>query len=140
VRRALPRHVRVRHLGHEAEAAAAGARPHGHQAALLDGAARPAALRIRDQVDLESGSSPRSQRARVPELLSTRYLSGAETLFKGIYRLQPGHVLVFERGVATTRQWWDVPVGNRVPDVESLSDEQAVSQFRRGSRTPCGRG
>jgi asparagine synthase (glutamine-hydrolysing) len=66
----------------------------------------------------------------IPELLSTRYLSGAETLFKGIYRLQPGHVLVFERGVATTRQWWDVPVGQSRPDVERLSDEEAVSQFR----------
>ena len=66
----------------------------------------------------------------IPELLSTRYLSGAETLFKGIYRLQPGHVMVFERGVPTTRQWWDVPVGKSRPEVERLSDEEAVSQFR----------
>jgi asparagine synthase (glutamine-hydrolysing) len=66
----------------------------------------------------------------IPELLSTRYLSGAETLFKGIHRLMPGHVLVFEKGVATTREWWDVPVGVRSPAVERLSDEEAVAQFR----------
>ena len=66
----------------------------------------------------------------IPELLSTRYLSGAETLFKGIYRLQPGHVLTFEYGVATPRQWWDVPVGKARPEIARLSDEEAVSQFR----------
>jgi asparagine synthase (glutamine-hydrolysing) len=66
----------------------------------------------------------------IPELLSTRYLSGAETLFKGIHRLLPGHLLVFERGVATTRQWWDVPVGRRNPALDGLADSQIVEQFR----------
>jgi asparagine synthase (glutamine-hydrolysing) len=80
---------------------------------------------------LESGlvAAEANDRA-IPELLSTRYLSGAETLFKGIYRLQPGHLLVFENGVATTRQWWDVPVGKPRPDIAGLSDEDAVSEFR----------
>jgi asparagine synthase (glutamine-hydrolysing) len=66
----------------------------------------------------------------IPELLSTRYLSGAETLFKGIYRLQPGHLLTFEHGVATPRQWWDVPVGKVRPEIARLSDREAVSEFR----------
>ena len=80
---------------------------------------------------LESGivSAEANDRA-IPELLSTRYLSGAETLFKGIYRLQPGHLLTFEHGVATPRQWWDVPVGKARPDIAGLSDEDAVAQFR----------
>ena len=80
---------------------------------------------------LESGliAAEANDRA-IPELLSTRYLSAAETLFKGIYRLQPGHVLVFEHGVATTRQWWDVPVGQARPEVSELSDRDAVEQFR----------
>ncbi|HMF59052.1 MAG TPA: hypothetical protein VK595_01690, partial [Vicinamibacterales bacterium] len=47
----------------------------------------------------------------LPELLSTRYLSGTETLFKGIHRLQPGHTLVFEHGVVSIREYWDIPVG-----------------------------
>src|SRR5436190_7772370 len=80
---------------------------------------------------LESGvvAAEANDRA-VPELLSTRYLSGAETLFKGVFRLLPGHVLVFEHGAATTRQWWDVPVGQSRPAIANLSDEDAVAQFR----------
>ena len=34
----------------------------------------------------------------LPELLSTRYVSGADTMFVGIQKLLPGHRLVFEHG------------------------------------------
>ena len=51
--------------------------------------------------------------AVLPEVLSTRYTSGEETLFKGIYKLLPGHQLVFELGEIRVRQYWDVPVGER---------------------------
>jgi asparagine synthase (glutamine-hydrolysing) len=68
--------------------------------------------------------------AVLPELLSTRYLSGTETLFKGIHRLLPGHVLVFENGAVTTRMWWDVPTGVENPALASLSDKEAVAEFR----------
>jgi len=34
--------------------------------------------------------------AALPELLSTRYLSGTETMFRGVHKLLPGHALVFE--------------------------------------------
>jgi len=66
----------------------------------------------------------------IPELLSTRYLSGAETLFKGIHRLLPGHLLTFEDGVAVTRQWWDVPVGKSDSAIAHLTDAEAVAEFR----------
>ena len=53
---------------------------------------------------LESGLIRASaNEAALPELLGTRYLSGADTLFKGIHRLLPGHTLVFEDGTITTR-------------------------------------
>ena len=80
---------------------------------------------------LESGllRAEADERA-LPELLSTRYLSGAQTLFRGIQRLLPGHLLVFENGVATTRQWWDVPVGRRDPSLEGVSTTQIVERFR----------
>jgi asparagine synthase (glutamine-hydrolysing) len=73
---------------------------------------------------------PDANERALPELLSTRYLSGSETLFNGIHRLLPGHVLVFERGTATTRQWWDVPVGRRDPALDGLSKGQIVDRFR----------
>src|SRR5687767_6583677 len=68
--------------------------------------------------------------ARLPELLSTRYLSGAETLFKGIHRLLPGHTLVFENGTVTTREYWDVPAGRGDDSLANLSEQDAVQQFR----------
>src|SRR3954454_7303298 len=47
--------------------------------------------------------------AALPELLSTRYVSGAETMFAGINKLLPGHRLVFEKGEVRIRQYWDIP-------------------------------
>ncbi len=32
----------------------------------------------------------------IPELLATRYISGEETLFTGVYKLLPGHRMVYE--------------------------------------------
>jgi asparagine synthase (glutamine-hydrolysing) len=49
--------------------------------------------------------------AVLPELLSTRYVAGTDTLFRGVTKLLPGHLLVFENGETRTRQYWDVPVG-----------------------------
>src|SRR4051812_16716975 len=43
---------------------------------------------------------------RLPELLSTRYISGTDTLFAGIHKLLPGHLLVFEGGEVRIRQYW----------------------------------
>jgi asparagine synthase (glutamine-hydrolysing) len=66
----------------------------------------------------------------LPELLSTRYLSGTETLFKGVYRLQPGHTLVFENGVVSIREYWDIPVGRESNELAGLSDRAVVVRFR----------
>src|SRR5438132_7039806 len=54
---------------------------------------------------------PQPNVAAIPEVLSTRYLSETETLFRGIHKLLPGHLLVFEHGEVRTRQYWDLPVG-----------------------------
>jgi asparagine synthase (glutamine-hydrolysing) len=53
----------------------------------------------------------RVNEAAVPELLSTRYVSGTETMFEGICKLLPGYQLAFEDGETTIRQYWDVPTG-----------------------------
>jgi asparagine synthase (glutamine-hydrolysing) len=80
---------------------------------------------------LESGLIvARPNEAALPELLSTRYLSGTETLFAGIHRLLPGHTLVYENGRVTIEQYWDVPAGRHVEDVARLSDGDAVARFR----------
>ena len=68
----------------------------------------------------------------MPELLSTRYLSGTETLFRGIHRLLPGHLLVFEDGIVTTKMWWDVPFATPGPTTARLSDKEAVGSIPSG--------
>ena len=78
---------------------------------------------------LESGLiRPEANEELLPELLSTRYISGSETLFRGIHRLMPGHMLVFEDGGVTIRCYWDVPVGQDT-DHMRLSDREAVERF-----------
>ena len=80
---------------------------------------------------LESGLiERRANEAALPELLGTRYLSGDETLFKGIYRLRPGHTLVFEDGRVTVRKYWDVPTGRIDEATARLSERDAVERFR----------
>ncbi|CAN5659251.1 amidotransferase 1, exosortase A system-associated [soil metagenome] len=66
----------------------------------------------------------------LPELLSTRYLSGEETLFKGIRRLMPGHTLVYEDGRVTVQQYWDVPAGYVNPELAGVPEREVVGRFR----------
>src|SRR5436309_882907 len=54
---------------------------------------------------------PEANLEALPELLGTRYVSASDTLFRGVQKLLPGHLLVYERGEARIRQYWDVPVG-----------------------------
>ncbi|HET7219801.1 MAG TPA: asparagine synthase (glutamine-hydrolyzing), partial [Vicinamibacterales bacterium] len=70
-----------------------------------------------------------AREAALPELLSTRSLAGSDTLFTGIHKLLPGHLLTFEDGQIRTRQYWDIPVGRDagVPPGDRASD---VRRFR----------
>jgi asparagine synthase (glutamine-hydrolysing) len=81
---------------------------------------------------LESGLvEARAREERLPEQLSTRYLSGPETLFSGIEKLLPGHTLCFEHGEVTIRQYWDVPVSHAgAGDRRAPSHREVVSRFR----------
>ena len=64
------------------------------------------------------------------EVLATRYTSGTETLFEGIYKLLPGHRLVFEGGDIRIDKYWDLPLDGPDPELERLSDETLVDRFR----------
>jgi asparagine synthase (glutamine-hydrolysing) len=67
----------------------------------------------------------------LPEFLSTRFVSGEETFFRGVRKLLPGHVMTWspEKGMAQ-RRYWQVPApssdGQDVP-----FDEQAKDLRRR---------
>ena len=80
---------------------------------------------------LESGLVPAAANEdALPELLGTRYLSGTETLFKGIHRLQPGHLLVFENAAISIRPSWDIPATGPAAELSRLGDGELVQRFR----------
>jgi asparagine synthase (glutamine-hydrolysing) len=53
--------------------------------------------------------------------LNLRYNQGQETLFQGIFRLEPGHYLVYENNQVTTRQYYSVPT-----EIDNTISEKAV--------------
>jgi len=79
---------------------------------------------------LESGLvAAETNEAGLPELLGTRSLAGTETLFRGIFKLLPGHVLTFEDGEVACRQYWDVPA-ERDPHAPERDRSEDVRRFR----------
>jgi len=61
------------------------------------------------------GIHPEFNRNSLPEYLAFGYLSGPETMFAGIKKLPPGHVLeADESGQIDIQQYWDVPQGGQV--------------------------
>jgi asparagine synthase (glutamine-hydrolysing) len=72
----------------------------------------------------------RPNEAVLPEVLATRYTSGADTLFDGIYKLLPGHRLVFEDGQVAISKYWDLPVDGPDPELEALGDRTLIDRFR----------
>jgi asparagine synthase (glutamine-hydrolysing) len=84
----------------------------------------------------ESGLiEPAANEAALPEALSTRYVAGADTMFRGVHKLQPGHLLAFESGAVRIRRYWDIPAGR--PEGwpansgrEGVDTRDAVAQFR----------
>jgi asparagine synthase (glutamine-hydrolysing) len=79
---------------------------------------------------LASGLVPaEANEGAIPELLGTRSIAGEETLFRGIHKLLPGHVLTFEDGAVTTRRYWDVPIGqDRAAAARPVAED--VREFR----------
>ncbi len=58
--------------------------------------------------------------------LSLRYVPGPRTMFKDIYRLQPGHVLTLDETGMRIRKYWDV----QYQEPESHAPEYYREQFR----------
>jgi asparagine synthase (glutamine-hydrolysing) len=80
---------------------------------------------------LESGLvDARENRGVLSELLATRYTSGAETLFAGIYKLLPGHRLVYQDGRVSIAQYWDIPQDGPDPALVRLPERELVDRFR----------
>jgi asparagine synthase (glutamine-hydrolysing) len=78
-----------------------------------------------------SGSlRPSFNEEALPEFLSTRFVSGDETFFRGVRKLLPGHVLTWsrEQGVRT-RRYWQLPAP--AAHGSDLSFEAQAKDLRR---------
>jgi asparagine synthase (glutamine-hydrolysing) len=73
---------------------------------------------------------PEPNTAALPEVLSTRYVSGPETMFRGVHKLLPGHLLVFERGETRIRQYWDLPARSAADRQPSAGSRDVIAEFR----------
>jgi len=60
--------------------------------------------------------------------LSFRYVPGPDTLFRGIKKLPPGHLLTVEDGRVTVHRYWELVLGDYQPGVNL---DEAVEEFGR---------
>src|SRR5687768_10340927 len=65
----------------------------------------------------------------LPEYLSTRFVSGDDTFFRGVRKLLPGHVLTWsaEKGIRT-RRYWQLPAPTA--DANEMSFEAQAKDLR----------
>ncbi len=82
--------------------------------------------------------SPQFEDALLPEYLAFGYVSDHRTLFRGIFKLMPGHHLTLDLSSASpqpeVRQYWDIPD----PQPETRDDSSWISECReRLEQTVC---
>jgi len=80
---------------------------------------------------LESGLISAAPNHNVlPEVLATRGTAGAETMFQDIYKLLPGHRLIFEDGEVRIEKYWELPLDGPDPELDRVEDAEIVDRFR----------
>jgi asparagine synthase (glutamine-hydrolysing) len=80
--------------------------------------------------------SARLDESLLPEYLAFGYTSGDRTLFAGIRKLMPGHVLHFRPGSEPViRQYWEVPSGPAEKRTEEETLQQVRSRLEEAVRT-----
>ncbi len=79
---------------------------------------------------LAAGMRPAINKAVLPELLATRFVAGAETLFRGIHKLLPGHTLTWtSKDGLQVRRYWHLPANL---DRSSAGLEERAREVRAG--------
>jgi asparagine synthase (glutamine-hydrolysing) len=58
--------------------------------------------------------------------LSLRYVPGPDTLFRGVKKLPPGHLLIHENGRNEIRRYWELVLGDFQP---AVNVDEAVEEF-----------
>ena len=68
----------------------------------------------------------------VPDYLTFLWVPGADTLFEGIFKLEPGHCATVARGQLKIRQWWDMSFAPEEREPERVGGDGARSGRFRG--------
>src|SRR5258705_12708900 len=80
---------------------------------------------------LKSGLVAATPNVRVlSEVLATRGTAGEETMFEGVYKLLPGHRLVFQGGRGRIEKYWDLSLDRPHPELERMHDGALIDRFR----------
>ncbi len=64
----------------------------------------------------------------VAKYLAYEYVPAPHTIFEGIQKLEPGHLLRYRDGRIIVRRYWDVPLGD---ERIGLSEAEAIKEFMR---------
>jgi asparagine synthase (glutamine-hydrolysing) len=85
---------------------------------------------------LEHPAVPREVDPEALELyLALRYVPGPRTMFRGIFKLQPGHLMVCDENGPRIRRWWDLPTAAAAAapadpgDLSEAAADRAVERF-----------
>jgi asparagine synthase (glutamine-hydrolysing) len=62
----------------------------------------------------------------LPDYAANRYTSGEQTLFRGVKRLLPGHILIWRDGHIEIERYWDASF---VKPIEPTSENEYVERF-----------
>lgn len=66
--------------------------------------------------------------------LTYLYIPGPDTIFKGIKKLQPGHVLEYKNGEIFLQRYWSLPVGSRID--RPTTPASGSGEENRSARVP----
>jgi asparagine synthase (glutamine-hydrolysing) len=68
------------------------------------------------------------------QYLSFICVPAPETAFRGINKLEPGHLLVWQKGIAETRRYWALDFSRKIDMSEEEAGERAVELLRDAVR------
>ena len=64
------------------------------------------------------------------EFLTLQYVPGPKTMFRDIKKLQPGHILVYQKGKMVIEKYWDIKVEPLVKMEERTCSEQIMKLLK----------
>lgn len=61
--------------------------------------------------------------------LTYEYVPTPKTIFQGIFKLPPGHMLVFEKGNISLKEYWDLDYASGIKDSRGLNEKESEEAF-----------